>query len=157
MRKFDWHICMSFPHAFYKRIHWNKNVVILTKFSSLAALEVVILTTSSAASDEHFIKMKTFPFQCWCNTNGHHFVDDISNTLSLHLYFDSNFIEISFLGSNLQYVSIGLGNAFVPDKQQAIIWTKNDSIYGWKYASHCLGPKSILTPPSISGAQYNYT
>ena len=45
-------------------IHWNKNVVILTKFSSLAALEVVILTTSSAASDEHFIKMKTFPFQC---------------------------------------------------------------------------------------------
>ena len=48
------------PHYF----HWNKNVVILTKFSSLAALEVVILTTSSAASDEHFIKMKTFPFQC---------------------------------------------------------------------------------------------
>ena len=45
-------------------LHWNKNVVILTKFSSLAALEVVILTTSSAASDEHFIKMKTFPFQC---------------------------------------------------------------------------------------------
>ena len=45
-------------------IHWNKNVVILTKFSSLAALKVVILTTSSAASDEHFIKMKTFPFQC---------------------------------------------------------------------------------------------
>ena len=43
--------------------HWNKNVVILTKFSSLATLEVVILTTSSAASDEHFIKMKTFPFQ----------------------------------------------------------------------------------------------
>ena len=45
-------------------IHWNKNVI-LTKFSSLAALEVVILTTSSAASDEHFIKMKTFPFQCY--------------------------------------------------------------------------------------------
>ena len=49
--------------------HWNENVVILTKFSSLAALEVVILTTFSAASDENFIKMKTFPFQwCWkCN------------------------------------------------------------------------------------------
>ena len=44
-------------------IHWNENVVILTKFESLAALEVVILTTSSAASDENFIKMKTFPFQ----------------------------------------------------------------------------------------------
>ena len=50
--------------------HWNKNVVILTKFSSLAALEVVILTTSSAASDEHFIKMKTFPFQWqWSNSS----------------------------------------------------------------------------------------
>ena len=48
-------------------IHWNENVVILTKFESLAALEVVILTTSSAASDENFIKMKTFPFQCCSN------------------------------------------------------------------------------------------
>ena len=44
--------------------HWNENAVILTKFSSLAALKVVILTTFSAASDENFIKMKTFPFQC---------------------------------------------------------------------------------------------
>ena len=43
--------------------HWNENVVILTKFLSLASLEVVILTTSSAANDENFIKMKTFPFQ----------------------------------------------------------------------------------------------
>ena len=48
----------------YLSIDWNENVVILTKFSSLAALEVVILTTFSAASDEIFIKMKTFPFQC---------------------------------------------------------------------------------------------
>ena len=47
-----------------EHLHWNENVVILTKFSSLAALEVVILTTFSAASDENFIKMKTFPFQC---------------------------------------------------------------------------------------------
>ena len=34
------------------------------KFSSLATLEVVILTTSSVASNENFIKMKTFLFQC---------------------------------------------------------------------------------------------
>ena len=33
------------------------------KFSSLAALEVVILTTSNAASDENFVKMTTFSFQ----------------------------------------------------------------------------------------------
>ena len=34
------------------------------KFSSLAALEAVILTTSSAASDDNFIKMRAFSFQC---------------------------------------------------------------------------------------------
>ena len=32
------------------------------KFSSLAALEIVKMTTSSAASDDNFIKMTTFPF-----------------------------------------------------------------------------------------------
>ena len=47
-------------------IHWNENVI-LTKFSSLAVLEVVILTTSSAANDENFIRMKTFSF--WCTHN----------------------------------------------------------------------------------------
>ena len=46
------------------------------KFSSLAALEVVILTTSSAANDENFIKM-TFSVlmgdDYWSvfKTNGH--------------------------------------------------------------------------------------
>ena len=44
-------------------VHWNGNVIILTKFSSLAALKVVILTTFGAASDENFIKMMTFSFQ----------------------------------------------------------------------------------------------
>ena len=44
--------------------HWNGNVIILTKFSSLAALEVVRMTTSSATSDENFIKMTTFPCLC---------------------------------------------------------------------------------------------
>ena len=33
------------------------------KFSSLAALEVVKMTTSSAASDENFVKMTSFSFQ----------------------------------------------------------------------------------------------
>ena len=44
--------------------HWNENVVVLMKSSSLAALKVVKMTTFSAASDENFIKMTTFPFQC---------------------------------------------------------------------------------------------
>ena len=47
-------------------VHWNGNVFILMKFSSLAALKVVKMTTSSAASDENFVKMTTFPFQ-WRN------------------------------------------------------------------------------------------
>ena len=45
-------------------IHWNGNVVILMKLSSLAALKVVKMTTSSAARDENFVKMTTFSFQC---------------------------------------------------------------------------------------------
>ena len=42
--------------------HQSENVI-LTTFSSLAALELLTMTTSSAISDENFIKMKTFPFQ----------------------------------------------------------------------------------------------
>ena len=41
------------------------------EISSLAALEVVILTTSSASGDEDFIKRMTFPFQCPCFESGH--------------------------------------------------------------------------------------
>ena len=44
--------------------HWNENVFILMKSSSLAALKVVKMTTFGAASDENFIKMMTFSFQC---------------------------------------------------------------------------------------------
>ena len=40
----------------------NTNVI-LTKFSSLAVLEVVKMTTSSAARDENFFKMTTYAFQ----------------------------------------------------------------------------------------------
>ena len=52
------------------RLHWTEAIYnkmqMLTFwwFSSLAALEVVRMTTSSAANDENFIKMMTFPFQC---------------------------------------------------------------------------------------------
>ena len=46
-------------------IHWNEKVFILTKFSSLAALEV-----SGAATDKYFIKMTTFLFQ-WLSGIGH--------------------------------------------------------------------------------------
>ena len=95
------------------QLHWSKgykNAIILTKFSSLATPEVVILTSSSAASDENLIKM-TFLFQgvpvmkefpchdllMWCmlpcfsriNTlrlrqNGRHFADDIFKCIFLN-------------------------------------------------------------------------
>ena len=42
--------------------HWNQKVVILTTFSSLAAPEVVIRTTSGATSDEKVVNMTTFLF-----------------------------------------------------------------------------------------------
>ena len=42
-------------HSIFGHTHWNGNVFILMKFSSLAALEVVKMTTSSAA--RHI---------CWC-------------------------------------------------------------------------------------------
>ena len=38
------------------------NVVILIKISSVAALEVIKMATSSAASDENVAKMMIFPF-----------------------------------------------------------------------------------------------
>ena len=47
-------------------LRWSENVVILTKFSSLAAQKVVKMTTCSAANDENFVKMATFSFQCTC-------------------------------------------------------------------------------------------
>ena len=96
------HLCQSYlskiSHSLQRRlkpVHWNGNLVMLTKFSSLATPNFVIwqlslqpmmkisyteteisfwqifvygctksclLTTSNAASDEHFVKMTTFPF-----------------------------------------------------------------------------------------------
>ena len=47
------------------RHHGNENVFILMKLSSLTALEVVKMTTTSVASDENFIQMKALLFQWW--------------------------------------------------------------------------------------------
>ena len=64
----EWTMCIN--HRIYCIMYqyWNWNVIILMKFSSLAVLEVVILTTSSAANDDIFIKM-TFLFQCSIQTS----------------------------------------------------------------------------------------
>ena len=63
-----WLLLSLWPHdmdtlsaLFYR---WNEHVILM-KFSSLAALKVVILTSFSATSDENFIK-RIFLFQfCW--------------------------------------------------------------------------------------------
>ena len=58
----------GFPLEDLQGHHWNENVVNSTKFSLLAALEVVKMTTSSAASDENVAKMTTIQFQ-WIGPN----------------------------------------------------------------------------------------
>ena len=45
--------------------HLGGVVVILMSFSSLAAPEVVILTTSSVTSGWSFVGVTTFSFRCW--------------------------------------------------------------------------------------------
>ena len=56
MFPFDDVIMVSMTGQFGK--HWYGNVVILTKYSSLAAPKVAKMTTSSEVIDEHFVKMK---------------------------------------------------------------------------------------------------
>ena len=52
--------------------YWNGNVIILKKFLSLAELEVVKMTTSSAANDKNFIILLqwvsvNYPLKQWTN------------------------------------------------------------------------------------------
>ena len=61
-----WILCISRSTCLDELVatNWNRNVVILTIFSLLAAPEVVILTTSGAASNENVVKIIAFRFQC---------------------------------------------------------------------------------------------
>ena len=45
------------------------------------------------------------------------------------------FIEMYSLGSNWQYVIIDSDNGLVPDRRQALIWTKDGLVYLRMYAS----------------------
>ena len=62
-------------------IHWKRNVI-LTKFSSQAALNVVKMTTFGAASDENVTKMTTFSFQYV--SHAHKFLSQ--RCVQLHVY-----------------------------------------------------------------------
>ena len=112
---------------YFCQIHWNKNVVILTKFSSLAALEVVILTTSSAASDEHFIKMKTFPFQCKLLSSSH------TRLFQPYLVCCVEIIVLTACSWNSLYISSCPSNGqFSPMKNRQLsdLFTNIDAIVG---------------------------
>ena len=56
-----WRVFYNHFSYFFK---W-KIVMMPGKFLSMGALKVVILTTFTAFSDENFIKMITFSYQCW--------------------------------------------------------------------------------------------
>ena len=51
------------------------------------------------------------------------------------VYFDENFTETCSLGSNKQYLIIGLDNGLAPNRRQAIIWTNADPIHWRIYAA----------------------
>ena len=55
-----------------------------------------------------------------------------------------NFIEIWSLGSNWQYVSIGLDNGLAASRRQAIIWTSADLFHQHIYAA--LGGDELTEP-----------
>ena len=94
------------------RNYWNGNVIILTKFSSLAALKVVILTTFGAASDENFIKMMTFSFQwCWnwkqaLGSTWHWNLDIHKKFVKCMLFIDNNTFAQSFSQWNIYWTFI---------------------------------------------------
>ena len=71
--------------------HWQENVFILMKFLSSAVLEVVILITSSAASDTNFVKI-TFSFQWMFNYKS---ATPVNHKLILDLSVQADSILIS--------------------------------------------------------------
>ena len=88
-----------FRLCFWSILHFKEYVVILTKFSSPAASDIIKITRSNAVSNKYFIKV-TFPFQCtkcltFCWQHFHmHFLEWKCD--SMHL--DSNFTAICFWG-----------------------------------------------------------
>ena len=78
------------------------------KFSSLAALKVVKMTTSSAASDENFIKMTTFSFQWYSIWLPIH-RDVCTRTQNTPLYtWHVEPYKFNFSGVKLEYFQLSL-------------------------------------------------
>ena len=90
--------------------HWNQKVVILTTFLSLAAPEVVILTSSGATSDEKVVNMTTFCFQWqqWMQAKiylGYILLTDMLQHVTLQVIFSNVFYRV-LLGDLKIYMKI---------------------------------------------------
>ena len=79
-------------------------------FLSLAALEVVILTTAGAASDENFIKM-TFLFQCIKSKSKIFFLFFFSKS---KIFYYNKIIIIHRMTQRLKPIWIYLSHKFLP-------------------------------------------
>ena len=58
--------CWGHNYVDHRLFHCWKNVIIVIRFAWLAALEVVLLTTSSVGNDKNVLKMMTFFLFQWC-------------------------------------------------------------------------------------------
>ena len=58
----DFHMGKNLP--IFLHIHWKQKVINLTTLSSRVALQVVMMTTYGATSDEKVVKLTIFCFQC---------------------------------------------------------------------------------------------
>ena len=64
----------------------------------------------------------------WVDTNSLviYFIDKFGLTNVAHIVHTLSFIDIRFQGTDWQYVTIGFGNDWTPNRWQAFTWT-NDS------------------------------
>ena len=60
------------------------------------------------------------------------------------LYFDKNFTEVCFKGSNLQKFNIGWGNGLLPTRRQAIAWANADPVRWCNTRPWCTNCENFL-------------
>ena len=70
------------------------------------------------------------------------------------LYFNSNFTEMCSQQPKCQYAGIGSENGVVPNRQQAIIWTKGALVYMRHLALMSLESELCITASLLCSTQY---
>ena len=128
---------MSKPASVATRseLRWDIDADILTQFSSLAALKVVILTTFRAVSNENYDKMTTFSLQCY----------GIASILPVHCWI--YFRIYKFLVINLQWDKTPLNLPEYhasPRHQQEWYWQNSSCISQFQNQMHISDGASIF-------------